>query len=441
VSIEDNKSLVDRYFREIMNGERLDAVYDLIDAKCVFTIPTLPQPFYGPEGYKQLVVLLRTAFPDLLFTSLDMLAEGDVVVDRWQATGTSLGPFQGAPPNGKTFRIEGIGWYRMAGGKFVENRVYEDTLGLLQQIGALPAPAAASPQEANKQLVSRFWEEIWNRGDLDAADRLVSADFVLHLPAMQMRGPAGLKQWASLIRAGLPDVKFTIAQALADGDSVVTRWTATGTHTGNLLGIPPTDKAVTMSGISVFRVAGGKIVEDRAAEDTLGLLQQIKALPPLPPPSPPKALISLPGQGRSITALGSTMTVKCGGADTGGVWSLTHLTVPPGFVQQAPPPHFHTRDEEAFYVLEGTITFEVEGKPVRAGAGSLVKFPRHLLHKFSNPDAAPAAVLVLGSPSGIEDFLADIYNLLSQPGPPDMARLGAIFGRYGLVIPPPGAGA
>jgi steroid delta-isomerase-like uncharacterized protein len=443
MSTEANKSLVDRYFREIMNGERIDAVYDLIDPQCVFTIPTLPDPFYGPDGYKKLVNLLRTAFPDLLFTSLDMLAEGDVVVDRWQATGTSLGPFQGAPPNGKSFRIEGIGWYRLANGKFIENRVFEDTLGLLQQIGALPAPVSASPQEINAQLVGRFWEEIWNQGNLKAADDLVSGDFVLYLPAMQWLGPAGLKQWATLIRSGLPDVKFTIEQAVASGAEVVTRWSAKATHTGNLLGIPPTGNAVTMSGISIFRVAGGKIVEDRAAEDTLGLLQQIKAMPLLPPPGPaqPEALISLPGQGRSITALDSTMTVKCSGADTGGAWSLTHLTVPPGFVQQAPPPHFHTRDEEAFYVLEGTITFDVAGKTIRAGSGSLVKFPRQLVHKFSNPDTTPAAVLVIGSPSGIEDFLADIYNLLTLPGQPDMAKLGAIFTRYGLIIaPPPDAG-
>jgi steroid delta-isomerase-like uncharacterized protein len=141
MSVQENKALIDRYLREIMNGERLDAVYELIDPNCVFTIPTLPEPFYGPEGYLKLVQLLRTAFPDLIFTSLDTLGEGDVVVDRWQATGTSRGPFNGSPPSGKPFTIEGIGWYRLANGKFIENRVNEDSLGLLQQIGALAVPA------------------------------------------------------------------------------------------------------------------------------------------------------------------------------------------------------------------------------------------------------------------------------------------------------------
>lgn len=434
MSTEANKSLVDRYFREIMNGERVEAVYDLIDPKCIFTIPTLPDAFSGPDGYKQLITLLRTAFPDLLFTSLDMLAEGGVVVDRWQATGTSLGPFQGAPPNGRAFRIEGIGWYRLANGKFVENRVFEDTIGLLQQIGVLP-PAPGST-DANKAIVARLWEEIWNQGRLEAADALVSDDFVLRLPTGEFHGPAGLKTWVDLIRAGLPDVRFTVEQSLAEGDSVVNRWSAKATHTGELLGIPPTGNPVTMTGTSIFRVANGKILEDRAAEDILGLLQQIKALPQTPPPGlPHPELVSLPGEGRSVTATGSTMTVKCAGSDTGGLWSLTHISVPARFIQQAPPPHYHTRDEEAFYVTEGTITFEIGDRTIRAPAGSLVKFPRHLIHQFSNPDDKPAAVLVIGSPAGIEDFLVDIYNLLAQ-GQPDVEKLNEVFGRYGLVIPP-----
>jgi steroid delta-isomerase-like uncharacterized protein len=139
---EDNKALVRRYFDEIMNGGNPAAVDELIAPNCVFTIPTLPEPFYGPAGYRKLVDLLRSAFPDLLFKVEDEVADGDVVVDRWSATGTSKGPFQGSPPNGKQFQIEGIGWYRLQNGQFIENRVNEDTLGLLTQIGAIPQAGA-----------------------------------------------------------------------------------------------------------------------------------------------------------------------------------------------------------------------------------------------------------------------------------------------------------
>jgi steroid delta-isomerase-like uncharacterized protein len=144
-NVEQNKESVERYFREIMNSNQPDvAINALIAPDCVFTIPTLPEPFYGPDGYRKLVQLLRTAFPDLAFTSLDVVAEGDTIAERWSATGTSQGEFAGAPPTGKRFMIEGIGWYRLSGGKFVENRVNEDSLGLLQQIGALPTPGGPS---------------------------------------------------------------------------------------------------------------------------------------------------------------------------------------------------------------------------------------------------------------------------------------------------------
>jgi steroid delta-isomerase-like uncharacterized protein len=139
---ETNTALVRRYFDEIMNKGNRDAIDELIAPGCIFTIPTLPDPFYGPDGYENLVHLLRTAFPDLLFKIEDELAEGDTVVDRWTATGTSRGPFNGEPPTGRTFLIDGIGWYRLKGGQFVENRLNEDTLGLLTQIGSLPAPSA-----------------------------------------------------------------------------------------------------------------------------------------------------------------------------------------------------------------------------------------------------------------------------------------------------------
>lgn len=431
--VQANKQIVDRYFSEIMNAARLDAaVQELIATDCVFTIPTLPQPFDGPEGYRQLVLLLRKAFPDLEFTSLDMLAEGDVVVDRWLATGTSLGEFNGAQPTGKRFVIQGIGWYRLKDGKFLENRVNEDTIGLLTQIGALPGP-----DSANVTLARRFWNEIWNQGKFDVIVDIVAPEFVLYLPAQEMRGPDGLKLWASLIRGGLPDVNFTIEQIVDGGSTVATRWTATGTHTGNLLGYPPTGRSVRMSGISIFTFANGKIVEDRAAEDAYGLLTQIGAVPPPPAPGMPDALFVLPNEGKSITSLDSTLTIKCGAKETFGTWALTHLTVPPHFVQQAPPPHFHTRDEEAFYILDGTITFWINGQDRLAPKGTFVKMPRYLLHKFSNPSDTPAAMLVIGAPAGVETFLWEIYELFAKTSTPEIGQIVEIFARYGLVIPPP----
>jgi steroid delta-isomerase-like uncharacterized protein len=300
---------------------------------------------------------------------------------------------------------------------------------------------AEDAKERNRQLVDRFWAEIWNQGKLDVADQVVSADLLLSLPGRELRGPAGLKEWVATIRGGLPDVHFTIAQTLVDGDEVAVRWNAAGTHTGPLLGIVPTGKRITMTGITMFRIVDGKIAEEYASDDMLGLLQQLGVLPPLPPTDSapgnsvnPRPLVLMPGEGHTITARNSTLTVKVFGKDTGFAWSLSHLDVPADFVSAAPPPHYHTREEESFYILEGTITFQIGDENVRAPAGSFIKSPRNIIHRFSKPDPVPASLLVIGSPSGIEDYLVEVYELLSRPGPVNTDMMAAIFEKYGLVI-------
>lgn len=86
------------------------------------------------------VPVLRAAFPDYRFELFDQIAEGDRVAMRWRFAGTHEGPFQGAPPSGKQVSMTGITIFRLAGGRLVEGWTNEDLLGLLEQIGALPAP-------------------------------------------------------------------------------------------------------------------------------------------------------------------------------------------------------------------------------------------------------------------------------------------------------------
>src|SRR5919199_4037769 len=109
-----------------------------------FSNPTHPDPYRGAE-FKNLVSMLRGAFPDLHFTIEDLLAQGDTVVGHWTArgthTGTPLKTLRGdIPAQGKPFVIDGMSWLRIVDGKFVEARINEDTLGLLTQIGAIPSP-------------------------------------------------------------------------------------------------------------------------------------------------------------------------------------------------------------------------------------------------------------------------------------------------------------
>ena len=133
--------------------------------------------------------------------------------------------------------------------------------------------------EENKANVRRVFEEGWNQGNTAVFDELFAADYLGHSPSGPIHGPEGFKQYYATYRTAFPDTHLAIEDMIAEGDKVVTRWTGTGTHQGTLMGIPPSGKRVTITGISIVRIANGKSVEDWANFDTLGMLQQIGAIP------------------------------------------------------------------------------------------------------------------------------------------------------------------
>jgi len=136
--------------------------------------------------------------------------------------------------------------------------------------------------EENKGIVRRWYKEVFEKGNLAIVDEIFSADYLDHDPGPTgsgwPRGPQGAQQVATFYRGAFPDIRYTIDQ-IAEGDKVVTRWTAEGTHKGELMGIPPSGKHLTVTGISIERIAGGKIAETWVNFDLLGLLQQIGAIP------------------------------------------------------------------------------------------------------------------------------------------------------------------
>jgi steroid delta-isomerase-like uncharacterized protein len=112
-------------------------------------------------------------------------------------------------------------------------------------------------------------------------DELVAPEFVGHDPALpqDIAGPDGQREVVSGYRAAFPDLEVTIDDQIAEGDRVVTRWTARGTHTGDLWGIPGTGKQVTVTGTSIDRNQDGRIVETWSHWDALGLMQQLGVVP------------------------------------------------------------------------------------------------------------------------------------------------------------------
>ena len=138
---------------------------------------------------------------------------------------------------------------------------------------------SVSQSQQNAMLVRRAVEEVWNRGNVAILEELVASDIVIHLPSESIYGPEGIKRFFSMLRGAFPDLQFTIEDQIADGDSVVTRWSAHATNLTSFQGIPPTGRQVSLSGIDIDRIVNGKVVECWSVSDDLGILQQLGAIP------------------------------------------------------------------------------------------------------------------------------------------------------------------
>jgi steroid delta-isomerase-like uncharacterized protein len=130
-------------------------------------------------------------------------------------------------------------------------------------------------------IARAFFDEVFSHGDLDLVDELFAPDYVGHPsgPEQELRGPQGVKEYIGRLRDGVPDLTLTIEDQVADGDKVATRWTARGTHDGQLLGAAPTGRTATVTGITIQRLGAGRIVEGWTSWDMLGLLQQLGIAP------------------------------------------------------------------------------------------------------------------------------------------------------------------
>jgi steroid delta-isomerase-like uncharacterized protein len=134
--------------------------------------------------------------------------------------------------------------------------------------------------EENKALVQRFVDEAFNRGNLDVADEVYAPEFTSHEPEGAVeRSPEYVKGFVGTYRGAFPDGHTTVEDSIAEGDRVAYRWTFRGTHRGELMGIGPTERQVTITGITLDRISGGKIEEEWNNFDRLGMLQQLGAAP------------------------------------------------------------------------------------------------------------------------------------------------------------------
>jgi steroid delta-isomerase-like uncharacterized protein len=132
----------------------------------------------------------------------------------------------------------------------------------------------------NKAVVSMFVEEVINQGRMDRADELVVSGFVELDPLPgQRQGREGLKEVIGQMRAAFPDIHWITEEMVAEDDKVVSRFTWSGTHRGEFLGMPATGKVIKVNGVVIDRIVAGKMTDSRILMDTLSMLQQLGALP------------------------------------------------------------------------------------------------------------------------------------------------------------------
>ena len=132
-----------------------------------------------------------------------------------------------------------------------------------------------------RDISRRVFEEIWNNKNLNAADEVIASDYVHH-DAQSPPVPDGIdgyKEFVSHYLNAFPDLRLTIEDQISDGQTIVSRWTATGTHNGDLPGIPRTGRRFSVTGMTIARIRNGKFVESWGNWDTLRLMQQLGVVP------------------------------------------------------------------------------------------------------------------------------------------------------------------
>jgi steroid delta-isomerase-like uncharacterized protein len=135
----------------------------------------------------------------------------------------------------------------------------------------------------SKSIVRRLYEEVWNERKLDVVGELISPSHALHDPNVSgsQTGPEAYKRQVTRFTTAFPDLRFSIEDIVSEKDKLVVSWNISGTHKGEYEGIPPTDKKISVEGITINHIANGKILDSYVSWDALGLMRQLGHAPPL----------------------------------------------------------------------------------------------------------------------------------------------------------------
>lgn len=283
-----NKAIIARYVEATNRGE-LDILDNFVVEEYVEHDP-VPGQKPGRAGLKEAYTMFNSPFPDLAFIFDDVIGEGDMVVGRGIISGTHMGEFFGVAPTGKKVHWTGTRLFRLQDLQVTDGWINIDMMSLMQQMGVVPGPPAPDPatlpprphiegapstRAANRELMTRFIDEVWNKGNMDVADEIFHPEATSPSAPTLPPGPEGVKVIATMFRNAFPDYWMRIDHMVAEDDRVAARFTQGGTHQGELFGIPATGKTVEFTEMGILRIADGKVVESWYDVDMLGLMGQL----------------------------------------------------------------------------------------------------------------------------------------------------------------------
>jgi steroid delta-isomerase-like uncharacterized protein/4-oxalocrotonate tautomerase family enzyme len=284
---EEHRKLFTRWFEELWNKKNYNIAYELVDPDFTAHGAGGQDIKQGPNGVIEMVQSWHTAMPDGHMTMDDIITEGDLSTIRMTWRGTHTGMFGTIPASGNKVEVTSIGIDRVINGHITEGWGELNMLGMMQQMGVIPDPNAPTDPEAarikrNREVVHRFYEAV-NTKHREVFYDIVHPDFVNHGGASgDLVGPEALADSLDPFWAAIPDFHLNQDYIVAQGDRVASRGTATGTHLGSYMGIPPTGKKLSWTGILIHRLDDdGMIVEAWQDFDSLGMLTQMGAIPPM----------------------------------------------------------------------------------------------------------------------------------------------------------------
>ena len=270
-----SKQVYRRFVEEVINKGNIDIIPELYHPDYVdhTAPPGAPTGLSVFEQVSAIPKMFRGAFPDVHFTIDSMVQDGDWIATRVTGEAQHLGrPFMGVPPSGWHVIWSSFGFFRVQDGRIIEHYGQPDLLSLREQITMKPEPGSL---DENRAIVTRYVYEV-NMQNYDAFDEFVIEDYVDHDPIPgQQPGREALKAAYKIFSDAFPDVWFTFEDLIAEGDMVVGRGVIEGTHTGEFMGIPPTNKTIKWTGTRMFRVRDGKVAEGWINFDLLGVMQQM----------------------------------------------------------------------------------------------------------------------------------------------------------------------